>query len=536
MNFSRRDLRGAEFITKNKELKMTDLNKFFKALSERAYKENDLSDVTYSMCESNKVFRQFFLDFFFRSFNIDAQAVIITREYATEWGRPDFYIRRGDELFIVEVKIWDGSHHFEQYKEILDKQNEKYGKKEDNWERLGYIANYEQVKKLEIKKTENGKHVAAEELCPVYTWKDFVTELEKYHGFDDSAISAYVEYVKRVCPYDDFDLDCKELNLLDFKSVQDFENAVLNAIKEFEKYRFSPYYKSPRYFISQHRMGHFFEFDLSVKNEENENAPDTKRVWGWIGAYYRNKGAVVCVEFEDRDGWGKPVCDKFRGKVKDGCLRFYLTEVAVSDWKKTIPEFLSSVLECVVNGCNENISNDEKLRENAQDLLGMKILPCLLEQKFFAKHREYEVCINGNDKVRFTIEMSSGSDAEVPNSHCGRYFELKPIADDEKTTEFKSVRGWIGVMYSENKNIIIENKKNPASKNPTLIVEIAKSFADRMPGEKKWYDDDWGWKCKNVKIENGDMLDDVVKKIEWTIQSLFGQKSTIPSACSVGEN
>ena len=43
---------------------MTDLNKFFKALSERAYKENGLSDVTYSMCESNKVFRQFFLDFF----------------------------------------------------------------------------------------------------------------------------------------------------------------------------------------------------------------------------------------------------------------------------------------------------------------------------------------------------------------------------------------------------------------------------------------------------------------------------------------
>jgi hypothetical protein len=88
---------NAEFITKNKELKMTDLNKFFKALSERAYKENDLSDVTYSMCESNKVFRQFFLDFFFRSFNIDAHAVTITREYATEWGRPDFYIRSGDK-------------------------------------------------------------------------------------------------------------------------------------------------------------------------------------------------------------------------------------------------------------------------------------------------------------------------------------------------------------------------------------------------------------------------------------------------------
>lgn len=501
---------------------MTDLNKFFKALSERAYKENDLSDVTYSMCESNKVFRQFFLDFFFRSFNINAEAVTITREEKTELGRPDFYIRRGDELFIVEVKIWDGNHHFKQYKGILDKNVEE--DKEKNWKRLGYIANYEQVKKIVIKELEDGKSVAAEKLCPVYTWKDFVSELEEYSCFDDSAISAYVEYVKRVCPYDDFKLDGQNLNLSGFKSVQEFENAVVGEICALEKsndYNFSSYYKSPRYFISQHRMGHFFEFDLPVNKEKNES----KRVWGWIGAYYRNKGAVVCVEFEDRDGWGKPVCDKFREKVKDGCLRFYLTE------KEDLKDFLRSVLECVVNGCNENISNDEDICEGAKDLLGMKILPCLLEQKFFAKHREYEVCINGNDKgVRFTLEMSSGSDAEVPNSHCGRYFELKPIANDEKQTEFKSVRGWIGAMY---------NKDKDKSGNPKLIVEIEKGFAKIVLGSNAnyWYDDNWGWKCKNVEITDGNEgVNNVVLEIEKTIQSLFGEDPTIPSACSVGEN
>ena len=498
---------------------MTDLNKFFKALSERAYKENDLSDVTYSMCESNKVFRQFFLDFFFRSFNIDAQAVTITREYATEWGRPDFYIRRGDELFIVEVKIWDGSHHFEQYKKILDKQNKKYGKEEDNWERLGYIANYEQVKKIEIIKTEKEKPVAAEKLCPVYTWKDFVSELEKFSCFDDPAISAYVEYVKRVCPYDGFKLEGQNLNLSGFKSVQEFENAVVNAIKNaseaINEYGLLPYYKSPRYFISQHRMGHFFEFDLPVNEEKKIDLPK-KRVWGWIGAYYRNDGAVVCVEFEDRDGWGKPVCDKFREKVKDGCLRFYLTEK--NDWEKDLKNFLSSVLECVVvNGCNGNISNDVNMCKNADGLLGMKILPCLLEQKFFAKHREYGVCINGNDKgVRFTLEMSSGSDAEVPNSHCGRYFELKPIAADEKQTEFKSVRGWIGAMYNKDKD-------NDKSETPKLIVEIEKGFANTVLGSNAegWDDDNWGWKCKNVEIGNESKVEDVVKKIEDTIESLF---------------
>lgn len=515
---------------------MTDLNKFFKALSERAYKENDLSDVTYSMCESNKVFRQFFLDFFFRSFNIDAQAVTITREYATEWGRPDFYIRSGNELFIVEVKIWDGSHHFEQYKKILDEQNKKYGKEEDNWKRLGYIANYEDVKNIQVEGFEEAKN-----LCPVYTWKDFVTELEKYSGFDDPAISAYVEYVKRVCPYDDFNLEeNKQLKpdgfnsvLSGFSFVQDFENAVVKAIKEFNKYDLSPYYKSPRYFISQHRMGHFFEFNLTVKKEENESALDTKRVWGWIGAYYRNEGAVVCVEFEDRDGWGKPVCDKFRGKVKDGCLRFYLKEV--SAMKTSIPGFLRSVLDCVVNGkCvvedSGNISNDMNMCKNADGLLGMKILPCLLEQKFFAKNHKYGVCINGNDKVIFNLEMSSGSDTEVPNSHCGRYFELKPIG--EKQTEFKSVRGWIGAMYNKVK-----------SEDPKLIVEIEKGFANTVLGvlgDKKdvrgWGDDTWGWKCKNVKIGDGKVdINKVVEEIEKTIKSLFEKQSSTPSATSVGE-
>ena len=493
---------------------MTDLNKFFKALSERAYKENDLSDVTYSMCESNKVFRQFFLDFFFRSFNIDAQAVTITREYATEWGRPDFYIRRGNELFIVEVKIWDGSHHFEQYKEILDEQNKKYGKEEDNWKRLGYIANYEQVKKIEIKKSKNENPDAAKDLCPVYTWKDFVTELEKYHGFDDSAISAYVEYVKQVCPYDDFKLDGQNLNLSGFNSVQEFENAIVNAIKEFNKYGLSPYNKSPRYFISQHRMGHFFEFDSPINDEKIDSSK--KRVWGWIGAYYRNDGAVVCVEFEDREGWGKLVCDKFREKVKDGCLRFYLTEVDVSDWETSIIGFLRSVLECVENGKGD-IFNEEKLCENARDLLGMKILPCLLEQKFFAKSREYKVNID-NKEITFNFEMSFGSDAEVSNSHCGRYFELTPIGDCENKLNL-SVRGWIGAIYSENKKITIKDKKVKACSNPTLIVEIAKCFANRMPdiNKKGWYDDDWGWKCKNVEIKDNDSLDDVVNNIEKTI-------------------
>ena len=98
---------------------MTELTKFFTALSERARKENDLSDITYAMCEANLEFQKFFLDFFFREANLDVKTVKISREHSTEWGRPDFWIRTADGLlYIVEVKIWDSNHHFEQYFEI----------------------------------------------------------------------------------------------------------------------------------------------------------------------------------------------------------------------------------------------------------------------------------------------------------------------------------------------------------------------------------------------------------------------------------
>ena len=54
---------------------MTELTKFFTALSERARKENDLSDITYAMCEANLEFQKFFLDFFFRIWGFDEFAL-----------------------------------------------------------------------------------------------------------------------------------------------------------------------------------------------------------------------------------------------------------------------------------------------------------------------------------------------------------------------------------------------------------------------------------------------------------------------------
>ena len=47
----------------NKEA--TSIEKFFRELSRRMYKENDLSDMVYALCRSNSDFMQFFLNFIY---------------------------------------------------------------------------------------------------------------------------------------------------------------------------------------------------------------------------------------------------------------------------------------------------------------------------------------------------------------------------------------------------------------------------------------------------------------------------------------
>lgn len=48
-------------------------------------------------------------------------------------------------------------------------------------------------------------------------------------------------------------------------------------------------------------MGKYFE--LKIK------AGRMKKAWGWMGVYFERKHPLVCVGFDDRDGWGKPVFD-----------------------------------------------------------------------------------------------------------------------------------------------------------------------------------------------------------------------------------
>ena len=51
----------------------TNMEALARGLSERMWKENDLSDMTYALCVGNREFFQFFLDFFFRDRHLNAE-------------------------------------------------------------------------------------------------------------------------------------------------------------------------------------------------------------------------------------------------------------------------------------------------------------------------------------------------------------------------------------------------------------------------------------------------------------------------------
>lgn len=495
---------------------MTDLTKFFGALSERAYKENDLSDVTYALCESDSCFRQFFIDFFFgMHYKIDASKVVITREVSTEWGRPDFYIRDDNgRLFIVEVKIWDGNHHFEQYYDILadNKGNNTDRGNKENWHRLGYIANYEAITEVAVKIDTNTTEVVKNLCARVATWKEFVEKFESFDCFNDPAIKAYVKYVKKVCPYDDFNLDdwvnsLNDKNKLedDFKMVGEYADVIKECInvceKKLKECEFKHYNSRRKDDLRYMMPGRkWFEFEL----EKN------KKVWGVVYVrYLGNEGGVVCVEFENTNGWGKPVCDKFPNLVVDGYVRFYMpTPANLSD--DNLSNFIVDLISAVRGNDVQKISSKGYI---VKELLSMKALPMMLEQKLYEKLKNVQVQIGGK---KYEFRFVDGYDAEVLESHCGRYFELIEVnqtnENENSVKQTQSICGWIGMMYSKTHTFGKKEEIHTYRAAPKFIIEIDKGFADSKLREinSSWYDDSWGWKCFDCKCSS---IDEILQSI-----------------------
>ena len=491
---------------------MADITKFFKALSERAYKENDLSDVTYAMCEADVKFRQFFLDIFFKDSHLDACKVTIEREHYDKNGRPDFWIENEDGTpYIVEVKIWDGHQHFDDYFKILSHEAEPTGNLNNQaeceaWRRLGYIANYESVKDVKIGATDK----KSSEVCRVATWKEFLERLSLCEHFDDPAIEAYAGYLKNVCPFDEFELnDAWKISTGDFTAIKTFDDNLKAVINQNHANGVKLYTGSPRRFRSQQWMGQFFEWTIGG----GKIKLSSKKVWGWLGARYTDKGAVVCVEFEDMTGWGKPVCDSYRSDVKGGVLRFYAKDSEdAAKCKEELDSFFGSVLRSVREGEVLGVGNGiycmdvNSVGKYSEQLLSMKCLPFALENHFFDDEFVATMAQSG-----YEFAFVYGNDQEIPGSHCGRYFELRKKVETDGNGEAQKpsgdtgshtiYRGWIGVDYNDSCQKDINQpgrERKTYLDSPAFTIEISKDF----PAAKSLQENSWGWKCVEFSNDN----------------------------------
>lgn len=176
------------------------LNDFFEQLANYYYLENDLSNVTVALCNSNEFFKGKFIKFFFPAIDVD-EIVSIEREIPDKKGmgsRVDILIKMNDEKlpYLIEVKIGDKNHHFGQYEKAYDIPKE----------RLGYITNYDCVE---------GKKMGYD----VKSWEEFYRYLSSVKTAD-VLIHGYLRYLARVCGI----LDIKQKLLL---SDEDFKDKVI---------------------------------------------------------------------------------------------------------------------------------------------------------------------------------------------------------------------------------------------------------------------------------------------------------------------
>jgi hypothetical protein len=226
---------------------------FFRKLSERLYKENHLSDITWALCNSSIWFSKFFLKYCFGEeiTNIDS----FEREYSYDNCRPDFYIITNDgKEYLIEVKKDDRNDHFKQYNKTFPKTTKSF------------IADYK---------------VLAENGWITKTWKEFSEILNnnilEIDSLEKNLIEGYISYLNSVINK----VEVKQMNFTNVASLIDFYHCLTEicqgiTIVSLEEYKSNSAIKSDRY-------GKYFYY-LNSKN---------KNVYFWIGLYISKNYSTI---------------------------------------------------------------------------------------------------------------------------------------------------------------------------------------------------------------------------------------------------
>lgn len=287
---------------------MSTLEKFIINLSYRFKSENDLSDITWTMCQTSERFQLVFLRFFFPWLKKDCANVYIFREKSKDDSRPDFVFEYRNEKYVIENKIGDQKQHFEQYLRTF--------KIEAN--NLGYIANYTIVKSGFV----------------THTWKELYLFLQQNIPEEEKTLwEAYLQYLKNVCY---IYLPTKPMDLKGMNSLYTFYRCLDDVFAFDNEYFHSELYDSrfdtkgggnfqgtPREGI----LGKYFKLKY--------NGIRVKETRGWMGVYFMIEEPEIWIGFRNFENWGQPVCRIIENSnVKSGKLYYAPGENENAWWFK----------------------------------------------------------------------------------------------------------------------------------------------------------------------------------------------------------
>ena len=268
---------------------MKQLEQFITNLAYRFRNENDLSVMTWTLCQTSDLFLESFINFFFPG--LCCESISLKREVSEDDSRPDFFFKYNNETYLIECKIYDRQHHFEQYIKRFKIPNNH----------LGYITNYPLLK--------SG--------FEVHTWTELYSYLKKLIPAKESGLwNGYLSYLENVC---NIFINESPMNLDGMFSVYTFYRS-LDEVFAFDNDRYtSSVYNSKK---DTNNGGNFTRstprdgvigkyFGVSFKQVR------WKKSWGWMGVYFEREHPLICVGFDSRDGWGKPIYDLLINRCND---------------------------------------------------------------------------------------------------------------------------------------------------------------------------------------------------------------------------
>lgn len=246
---------------------MITLSILLEKLADRFHSENDISDITYTLLQTDNEFKKMFLKYIFKDLEIE-EIQYIQRELPEDNSRPDFVIGTSTKRYLIEVKKYDKNHHFDQYVQSFPE-----------YERA-YITNYEIE---EMKEEYKDKYF-------FYTWKEIYDHLCKQNNNPkNETIQGYTKYLEKVCNF-------MEINDMRFGNL--YNLAQFNVyVKEITENKYGNLILSPydtKYNYSSTYSGTYF----SLKKENTQ-----KCIYPWFGVYYKDSIPIIGFTMEFAKGW-----------------------------------------------------------------------------------------------------------------------------------------------------------------------------------------------------------------------------------------